>query len=244
MDKIAEIKAWLQGPRNYDEGVALYERYGLNRMLRRKFAIERTAFIRDMLVEELRKIAGITTTELARLPRRAARAVAVVPSKPRQQAPAEVKEKLRFRERFPFLNAPDCPDEVKVMVADMFTAYGAYHDAFSRLQELPDDANGAKEAQAIVENYLADRQMWEALEYFKAHNALPQEEVKASDDGDTVALMTDMELADGLRNARSNVSKKKAALKKADTDEARAALLRWEQRRDLLEAETQARKKK
>lgn len=243
MDKIAEIKAWLQGPRNYDEGVALYERYGLNRMLRRKFAIERTAFIRDMLVEELRKIAGITTAELARMPRRAAKAVAVAPSKTRQQAPAEVKEKLRFRERFPFLNAPNCPDEVKVLVADMFTAYGAYHDAFSRLQELPDDAQGAKEAQTIVENYLADRQMWEALEYFKEHNALPQEEAKAPND-DNIALMGDLELMLELRNARSNVSKKKAALKKADTDEARAALLRWEQRRDLLETETQARKKK
>ena len=39
------------------------------------------------------------------------------------EAPETVRKAIRFREEFPFLRQPDCPDELKVLVADMFSAY-------------------------------------------------------------------------------------------------------------------------
>ena len=64
-----EIVAYLSGPRNYDEGVKLYERHGHNRMYKRRFALENTEFSRALLAEELRKLAGLSDDEFNRLPR-------------------------------------------------------------------------------------------------------------------------------------------------------------------------------
>lgn len=64
-----EIVAYLSGPRNYAEGVKLYERHGHNRMYKRRFALEDTEFSRALLAEELRKLAGLSDAEFHRLPR-------------------------------------------------------------------------------------------------------------------------------------------------------------------------------
>lgn len=64
-----EIVAYLSGPRNYAEGVKLYERHGHNRMYKRRFALEDTEFSRALLAEELRKLAGLSDVEFHRLPR-------------------------------------------------------------------------------------------------------------------------------------------------------------------------------
>ena len=55
-----EITAYLCGPRDYAEGVALYQRYGVNLRLKRQFAVEDTAVIREILFDELRKLAGLS----------------------------------------------------------------------------------------------------------------------------------------------------------------------------------------
>ena len=48
-------------------------------------------------------------------------------------APETVTKMIRFREKFTFLNSPDCPDILKILVSDMFTAYGKYKEAFANL---------------------------------------------------------------------------------------------------------------
>ena len=58
-----EIVAYLSGPRNYAEGVRLYERHGHNRMYKRRFALEDTEFSRALLTEDLRKLAGLSDAE-------------------------------------------------------------------------------------------------------------------------------------------------------------------------------------
>ena len=46
--------------------------------------------------------------------------------------------------------------------SDMFTAYGKYKEAFARLEVTPDDVSSlstAQEAQAVVENFITNREM-------------------------------------------------------------------------------------
>lgn len=72
------------------------------------------------------------------------------------EAPEPVRKMIRFREKYPFLNSPDCPDVLKILVADMFTAYGNYKAAHARLQVLgdADSATAAADCETVVTEYL------------------------------------------------------------------------------------------
>ena len=90
-------------------------------------------------------------------------------------APETVTKMIRFREKFTFLNSPDCPDILKILVSDMFTAYGKYKEAFARLEVTPDDVSSlstAQEAQAVVENFITNREMWDELEYYRENGKI------------------------------------------------------------------------
>ena len=57
----------------------------------------------------------------------------------------------------------------------MFTAYGKYKEAFARLEATPDDVSSlstAQEAQAVVENFIANREMWDELEYYRENGKI------------------------------------------------------------------------
>ena len=318
-----EIVEWLQGPRPWAAGVALYQKYGHNLMLKKTFMHRmETADLRITLVEELRKLAGITPAELSQLKR-----VAAAPA-PKQPAPTvdvegelmeladrfgvtvdemfteefqervrsmddleeerddleaerddlelerddlaerleeaekkyrelspTVKKMIRFREKFKFLDAPDCPDELKVLVSDMFTALGKYKEAHAALTELPDDADLAKAAQLAeecVENYLANREMWEELEYYQDHGEVLGKcaKLRALKEAQGIAALDDLELTRRYSSAQANTSKQRARLKKAEKSkdqdkiiEATQALAKWEGKSAALRAELEKRKK-
>ena len=68
-----KIIAYLSGPRPYREGIALYEEYGLNLMLKATFRRNtETDLLRATLMEELRKLAGISETAFSTMQRKAA----------------------------------------------------------------------------------------------------------------------------------------------------------------------------
>lgn len=304
-----EIIAYLSGPRNYAEGVKLYERYGHNRMYKRRFALEDTEFSRALLIEELRNLAGLSEAEFKRLPRmskvrpqlagkRASviiqddaalmdladsfgvtvdelvspefqdRVLAMEENEQRveeladeletarrkyAEAPEPVRKMIRFREKYAFLNSPDCPDILKVLVNDLFAAYDAYKTAFARLQLLSDQATAeaATEAEKVVTAYLANREIWDELEHYRTTGqilgkAAKFREAEATED---LAALSDLDLAKKLSSARANQSKHSKAVKEAeaagdDPAKAAAALERWTETRERIEAEIERRKKK
>ncbi len=62
-----EIITYLAGPRNFIQGVELYEKYGINRMLKKSFRRQgETETMKAILLEELRKLAGLSECDLAR----------------------------------------------------------------------------------------------------------------------------------------------------------------------------------
>lgn len=307
-----EIVAYLSGPRNYAEGVRLYERHGHNRMYKRRFALEDTEFSRALLAEELRNLAGLSEAEFKRLPRmskvrpqlagkRASviiqddaalmdladsfgvtvdelvspefqdRVLAMEENEQRveeladeletarrkyAEAPEPVRKMIRFREKYAFLNSPDCPDILKVFVNDLFAAYDAYKTAFARLQLLSDQATAeaATEAEKVVTAYLANREIWDELEHYRTTGeilgrAAKFKEAQKAEPVEDLAALSDLDLAKKLNSARVNQSKKSTALKEAeaagkDTAAAAAALERWTATRARIEAEIERRKKK
>lgn len=308
-----EITAYLCGPRDYAEGVALYQRYGVNLRLKRQFAVEDTTVIREILFDELRKLAGLSEIEFNSLPRRAKSSVpqglnrSVIIYNPAgktesalmeladsfgvtvdelvspdfqervlamdenadrideltdeleaarskyAEAPEPVRKMIRFREKYPFLNSTECPDVLKILVADMFTAYGNYKAAHARLQVLgdADSATAAADCETVVTEYLKNREIWDELEYYRENGvilgkAAKFREMEAAED---LTKISDVDLMGQLRSAGVQESKAKKAVeeakaKKQPNEKAEAAFVKWSNRKKVLKAEIDRRKKK
>jgi transcriptional regulator with XRE-family HTH domain len=305
-----EIISYLEGPRSFDEGVALYEKFGINRMLKAQFRrMGITSLTAATLMEELRKLAGLTEKEFKNMSRKSH-----VPAEEKKEIIKKIyaddvleeiadkfgitvdelvsddfvekvtssgeyadkideleeelenvkslynnisdttKKTIRFRESFPFLKEPDCPDILKVLVADMFTAYGKYREAHAQLADMPDDAElqeTAKLSEEIVENFLANREIWDELEFYRDNHSLlgkcdKVKELQASED---LKNMSDIDLMTARNNASANLSKAKKRIENTeDTDEdslvtAKQLLEKWDVAKSQIEAEIDSRKK-
>ena len=252
---------WLEGPRDMTEGAALYRRYGSNLMLKQQFARERTPMALAMLANEIRKLAGLSELDMQRLRRRAA---PPMPARPGHTASnedppkkiAEIPEsemrKIRFRERFTFLGSDGCPDVLKVLVADMFTAYGRFRESFAALQGGDLQRLMASECESAVESYIEDRMILDELSHYRDHGELlglhPKVRATLRQDEDPDYMAMDVaELVRKLNSAQANVSKATAAIRKAVTDEKRAVaeerLDRWKNRLETIRAAIELRKK-
>jgi len=291
-----EIKAWLQGPREYLQGIALYDRYGYNKVLKNVFSRGETIANRQTLEYELGKLVGIDEQELKNMVRVAKKEI--IPTKATEkpktyvddlllqlagqfnvsvddlfggkspllfndeegkviealapayaQVPETMKKVIRIRETYPFLKDVNCPNEIKIMVADMFSAYDRYRDAYSALDPKNSQDENLLAASAVVENYLDNRAMWEELDYYKENGELlgkhPVFELlnlKAE-----IKAMSDIDVMKAFNNSKSNVTKSNNALAKAKTDEEKAEanerIAKWTLRKKELETELESRKK-
>ena len=254
---IRQLRDWLAGPRDMTEGAALYRRFGTNRMLKRQFSSDRTPMAREMLVNEIRKLAGLSELEMQSIRRRAAVSSGVPvqsapASEPAREVPESEKQKIRFRERFPFLGSDGCPEVLKVLVADMFTAYGRFREAFESLQKGDLQRVMAPECEAAVDNYIENRMIFDELTYYRDHGKLlgthPKVRAVLSPDDEPDYMTMDVgELVRKLNSAQVNVSKASSSVRKADTDEKRAAaeerLERWKIRLETIRAAVELRKK-
>ena len=169
------------------------------------------------------------------------------------EAPEPVRKMIRFREKYPFLNSTDCPDVLKILVADMFTAYGNYKAAHARLQVLgdADSATAAADCETVVTEYLKNREIWDELEYYRENGvilgkAAKFREMEAAED---LTKISDVDLMGQLRSAGVQESKAKKAVKEAKAkkqpnEKAEAAFVKWSNRKKVLKAEIDRRKKK
>lgn len=266
-----EIKKYLQGPRNYREGVDLYRKYGHNLRLKKQFAVEENETSRAIMIEELRKLSGMTEAEFKNLPRLARMGAnaskTVTENQPVENlentekmtepipATATQKKIIKFREKFPFLNSEDCPDVLKVLVADMFTAFGKYKTALEKLNALEDQdsAESAALCETTVEEYLKNREIWDELEYYKEHGQILGKAAKFAEikKAEELSRLSDVELLNKRRSAEVNISKRKKALEKArgSRDEEKIAkeseaLSNWQEKKEAIDRELEARKKK
>lgn len=278
------IKRYLQGARAYEEGVQLYARHGTNPILKQNFArLPQSPLLQATLTEELRKLAGLTETELRRMKRCAvtretcgniaesaaetcgnnfAAANGKPPAGAPKPAPVKAVRTIKFRERFPFLSKPDCPDVLKVVTNDLFTDLDKYREARRRLMDSGDDISGNKVSvdkvsenraelcASVVEHLLRNQAAWKELEHYNGNRRLAGIHPAAARylKQTECTRLSDIDLVVYRKNAASNVSKWKRKLGAATgTDERRNAsesLQEWEDRRDAAERELNIRKKK
>ena len=259
------LRGWLSGPRDFTQGAALYRRFGSNLMLKRQFAVDRSPMAKAVLEDEIRKLAGLSEFQLAHLPRIAKKTdnnehtdnndnngnTALL-----KPVSAEDQKKIRFREKYPFLSASDCPDVLKVLVADMFTAYGKARESFASLQTFSEDKadNDSRMLCAdVVEKYLENRMIFDELEHYKTHKTLlcvhpkVKSAMNVSDGEPDYMGMDTAELVRKLNSANTNVSKARKAVRTAKDDAQRAdaeeRLEKWTARLESIRAAVELRKK-
>ena len=169
------------------------------------------------------------------------------------ETPEPVRKMIRFREKYPFLNSPDCPDVLKILVADLFTSYDNYKAAHARLQVLADDEAAAAlaDCEKVVSEYLKNREIWDELEYYRENGAILGKaakfrEMEAAED---YSEISEIDLMKKLQSANVNESKHRKAVntakEKGETNErAEAALARWSATKKAIQEEVARRKKK
>lgn len=103
------------------------------------------------------------------------------------EAPAEVKQEIRFRDEFPFISDPNLPAELKILVTDKFNHYHAFADAhkelFAKVVEpyLVDKKEDFSEeqitndvifglAKAAVENFEMDQLIYDEFVHYRDNN--------------------------------------------------------------------------
>jgi hypothetical protein len=214
-----KIINYLKTDRSYNTGLRLYMEHGQSMSL--KHTLNRqgeTPYNYSLLLEELRKMSGMPmdefnfhlTAPVNKIEPVAEKAeeIAAGIEKPvtkdeknefLKEIPEEIKKAIRIRDEFPFLNNPDCPDELKILVADRITAYHNYVEAHKNLFSAASEKELLKAASTVVENYLDNQEIWDELNHYKQtgqllgkHNVFSKlnriKEIQSMATGDLVKL--------------------------------------------------------
>ena len=254
-----QILNWIKYDRQFKTGLALYMQYGINLALKTTFNRQgESPYNLAILITELSKLALIHADEVAAM---LAVPVAnykkqeplkivteeiptpVLPAAPIPPVvniiPENVLKSIRLRDEFPFLNSKDCPDLLKVLVADMLSAYDNYKLAHEALFTSENEEQMLINAKATVDNYLENRLIWDELNHYKQHHEIlakhpifeeKQEILKICD-------MNGQQLAKEKVNLYKAIGRLKKLIEKADKPElnfTRGELIESKER--LLEA--------
>ncbi|MFP9114304.1 hypothetical protein ACLI1A_10185 [Flavobacterium sp. RHBU_3] len=151
---------------------------------------------------------------------------------PAAKEAAAVGEEFSIRTKYPFLNAPDCPDEFLVLVGKKIAAWHRYAEAHGKLQqhsegklELTEQESKALAAQATADfefNQAIDKELDYYQEKGEILGGLPffrelamKREVEA---------MTNEEAHNFIKNSAPYISRKKSSIKAAKSDDKKEQL--------------------
>lgn len=228
-----QILNWLKYDRTFFAGMQLYARYGHSLSL--KAALNRqgeTSYNTQMLRDELGKLAGLSHVEVKAICEIPVRNYAPEPQMPAeilpenppedeittveqviQHAPPAAVKAIRLRDDYPFLKEKDCPKELKVLVADMLTAYDAYKKAHEALFTAETEAQLLEASKATVEDYLENRAIWAELNHYKDFGKILGSH-QIFKDAELFAELAGMSAAD-LSKKKGNVASQITRLQKA-----------------------------
>jgi len=177
------ILNYLLTDRSFDSGLALYMEIGQSMSFKRVLNRQGfTEYNHELLLDQLRISAGITPEEFrAYTEKPVAKDIAVVVLGPPTheevtafitELPEYVRKSIKLRDEFPFLREKDCPEELKILVADMISAYENYMQAHERLFAVVTPEEFATATADVVENYLENREIWDELTHYKEKKEL------------------------------------------------------------------------
>lgn len=240
-----QILNWVKYDRSFSSGLALYLQYGKNLALR--VALNRQGenpTTLSMLYEQLRVLAGIDSdawNEIIAVPvynyKMHSKKEETPAAEPdpgpdpdpvietveqlKEFMPEAARKAVRLREEFPFLKEADCPNALKVLVADMLTAYENYRKAHEKLFTAENQQEIEQSAKETVENYLDNRSIWKELNHYKeTGNILGEHPIFSElDEINEIKKLSAKDLSKKKGNIRSNISRLEKSLAKGDKPE-------------------------
>lgn len=145
---------------------------------------------------------------------------------------AQTTEQPKLADEYPFLDDPDCPDELKILVHDKLAAYRRYKEAHEQLAKHNSGEVTLTEEEALhlaktaTENFAESEAMKKELDYYRENNTLLAEHprLKRIAMEREVNAMTNEEAHNFITNSKSTISRTKSALKKAASEALKAEL--------------------
>lgn len=232
MKKVYEdIFKWLAGSHDFDAGIELFKQVSRNTFYIMNLQRSRK---QSTLEYELRKaVKGLEGTQKRKDAKRESKgqrakikrqtpSVADDPRLPKgdkadAQNAQKQKPKFIIRNEFPFLKRDDCPQVLKILVADMLTSHEKYVKAHGKLFEVAHKSEDVcfEVADELVDNYLVNRQIWNELEHYKKTGKLLGEhpifeEQKKKEEAEN---MTEQEMEKKIKNLDRQLKYRKKRLK-------------------------------
>ena len=163
-------------------------------------------------------------------------------------APEDAKVGLKLIEEFPFLDDADCPDKLKILVQDKFTAWRNYQKTHAGLLVVNEEgkdnvistADLFEMAKSAIENFEHNHAIYDELTYYKEHKTILGNHAIFADEvlKEKVAKLTDAAALKRRNNIRTYVSRDTPKIAKAATEAAGRKLQEkvqaWTQELNLL----------
>ena len=159
-----------------------------------------------------------------------------------EEAPEAAKGGFKIREQYPFLGEDDCPNELKVLVSDMVTAYHKYRQERKELKELLEKGQEDKIyelASSVVSNFELNLEIKAELDHYKEHKEILGnhpifEDLRLQREVDVIP---EADLKSKRQNYRSYISKEQKKTFKDDDSKAKsdAKIEEWKKYIDLIE---------
>lgn len=156
----------------------------------------------------------------------------------------EAEKIVKFREEYPFLGDADCPDKLKILAADKITAHNNYVEARAQLKALYKAGASAeelfKQAQAAVDNFKTNLEIWDELNYYNEHKAILGKHPIFADEmlNEKLDSMSEEKLKARKKNLASYISKDTKKLSKIEDPEkkkaAEAKIKEWKEEHDAI----------
>jgi len=227
MKKVHEdIFKWFDGSRDFDAGIELFKQVSRNTFYITNLQRSRR---QHTLEYELRKaVKGIEAKAPSNSTGWGGKGPAVskppiqenkktAPPDKRMSGSESAPPRLVIRDEFPFLKREDCPQELKILVADMLTSHEKYVKAHGKLFEVAHKSEDVcfEVADELVENYLTNRQIWNELEHYKKTGKLLGEHPLFEEQRKKTAAenMTEEEIKKKLKNLERQLKYRQKRLK-------------------------------
>jgi hypothetical protein len=191
-----EIDRWIDSGAEVQEGLRLLSIYAPNRHL-------------DTLVRKApKRFSYLLKASL--LPFSSKRSIVVSALQP---AP-----KVKFRESWPFLSEPDCPQELKILAADKITAWEESMRAHEELFLCTTPEQCYETAKKVLENYSNNRKIFSEFTHYKEHHSVLGEHPIFKESRQTAELraMPIMELVRKKENLEEAIWRAGNEIKKGD----------------------------
>ena len=126
--------------------------------------------------------------------------------------------KVKFRESWPFLSEPDCPQELKILATDKITAWEESMRAHEELFLCTTPEQCYETAKKVLENYSNNRKIFSEFTHYKEHHSVFGEHPIFKESRQTAELraMPIMELVRKKENLEEAIWRAVNEIKKGD----------------------------